>query len=63
MSISQGSILIFFLCALSGAVCRCEIIGGASRLLVVTHPTNWVRCVDVRLLVVLPDLWWRCTYE
>jgi len=63
MSISQGSILSVFLCLLSGAVRRCEIIGGASRFLVATHSTNWVRCVDVILLVVLPDFWWRRTYE
>ncbi|MEG4895587.1 hypothetical protein QUA89_18215 [Microcoleus sp. F10-B4] len=63
MSISQGSILSFSLCPLSGAVRRCEIIGRASRFLVATHPTNWVRCVAVRLLVVLPDFWWRRTYE
>jgi hypothetical protein len=45
------------------AVRRCEIIGGASRFLVATHLTNWLRCVAVRLLVVLPDFWWRRTYE
>lgn len=39
MSISQGSILSFFLGLLSGAVRRCEIVGGASRFLVATHPT------------------------
>ncbi len=61
MSISQGSILSFFLCLLSGAVRRCEIVGGASRFLVATHPTNWVWCVAVRLLVLLPDFWWRRT--
>jgi len=37
MSISQGSILSFFLCLLSGAVRRCEIVGGASRFLVAAH--------------------------
>ncbi|MEG4166357.1 MULTISPECIES: hypothetical protein [unclassified Microcoleus] len=44
-----------------GMVRRCEIVGGASRFLVATHPTNWVWCVAVRLLVVLPDFWWRHT--
>ena len=61
MSISQGSILSFFICLLSGAVRRCEIVGGASRFLVAAHPSNWVWCVAVRLLVVLPDFWWRRT--
>ncbi|WP_293145466.1 hypothetical protein [Microcoleus sp. bin48.metabat.b7b8b9.023] len=50
MSISQGWILGFFLCLLSCAVRRCEIVGGASRFLVATHPTNWVWCV-ARLIV------------
>jgi len=39
MSISQGSIISFFLSLLSGAVRRCEIVGGASRFFVAVHHT------------------------